>query len=398
MNVKIQQSQTTHYDDKILDVILNGEFGSYTGFSRLNRTLAFELSNRNVRVKIEDESPSYQVNKTTADFLNEFKNTNVGSNATKIFSCTVPIGLISNAGKKIIYTMIESSSIHKNYAEKLNMFDEIWVPTQYGKNLLKQNKVYPNIEVMPLGVDVKRYKPNVGSVNFGPTVKNFKFLSVFRWSYRKGYDILLKSFMEEFNASDDVSLILISRPVEYPYKSGIDKMVEDFNNIKASVSKNEDELPHIVLYSKQIPERDMPKIYNSVQAFVLISRGEGFSLPVIEAGASELPVIASNCTAHKDFLNKDNSYLIEPDDYVKASVNGPLSSMAKLCYFYEDQLFPVFDKNSIAQVKESMRKVYEDYGEAKKKAQKLRKLVVNNYSWEMSIDKIYNRLKELNQE
>jgi len=272
--------------------------------------------------------------------------------------------------------------------------NEIWVPSIYLKKLMKQSNIFPPVHVMPLGVDVDRYKPNCGSLIFGSNLRSFRFLCNSKYSYRKGFDILIKAFMEEFSNDDDVSLLLVTRPLGTSL-GGIQSIVDDFNAIKSSVKKSEDNLPHVALYTKSIPEKDMPKVYNSCHAYVLISRGEGFSLTPIEAAATGLPVIASNIMSHTDFLKEDNAFLVEPEGYIKAQINGHLSNMAKMCRFYEDQLFPDFGEESIKQTQEYMRFVYNNYSKAKEKASKLRNYIVNNFTWNMAIDKIYKRVREL---
>jgi glycosyltransferase involved in cell wall biosynthesis len=161
------------------------------------------------------------------------------------------------------------------------------------------------------------------------------------------------------------------------------------------VAKEDSDLPHIALFDKPIKEKDMPKIYAAGNAFCLISRGEGFGLPFYEAGASGLPVIGSYCSGQRDLLAEDNSYLVNPDSYVKASINGNLSTLAKHCGFYEDQIFPDFGRTAIEKTKEHMRNVFENYDEAQIKAAILGKKVRENYTWDMAIDKVYNRLKEI---
>jgi glycosyltransferase involved in cell wall biosynthesis len=272
---------------------------------------------------------------------------------------------------------------------------EIWVATEYGKEILERSGVRTPILVMPLGVDADRYYPNCGKIDFGAATRDFKFISVFRWSYRKGFDILLKAFMEEFSANENVSLIMVSRAAQTPEEVGTDKMLQDFNDIKSFIKKPAEELPHIALYTKPIDEKNMPKFYNSANAFILISRGEGFGLPYIEAAACGLPVIGSNCSGQTDFLKEDNSYLVDPDDFREAKIGGNMSAMAKLCHFYEGQTFPVFDTAAIQKTKEHMRYIFENYNDAKKKAEKLRNLIVNNYTWGMAIDRVYNRLREI---
>jgi glycosyltransferase involved in cell wall biosynthesis len=273
--------------------------------------------------------------------------------------------------------------------------DEIWVATEYGKKILQKSNVHPPIHVMPLGVDTSRYKPANGKMDFGPSMNGFKFVSVFRWSYRKGFDILLRAYMEEFSGEEDVSLLLVSRAVDRPEENGEEKIVEDFNGIKNSIDKKPDDLPHVALYTKVIHERDMPKLYSSMDAFVLISRGEGFGLPYLEAGACGLPVIGSNCSGQTDFLKDDNSFLVEPIGYIEASSGGNLHRMAKLCHFYEGQTFPHFDEETIEQTKKQMRYVFENQKEAKEKAEKLRRHINSNYTWDMAVDRVYRRLKEI---
>ena len=393
--IKIQEPETICFEDKIMEVCWNGQFYDYGGFARMNRSMVFGLSNRNVRVKVEIEPYLTHINKTTQDQLRMMTNFRISDTAPKIFGVTVPMNL-SYPGKKILYTMIETSEkVHHDYSGKLNLVDEIWVATEYGKNILKKSNVHPPIKVMPLGVDTERYKPNSGIMDFGSSMRKFVFLSVFRWSYRKGFDILLKAYMEEFSGNKDVTLLLASRPVECPEEIGPQRITEDFNGVRAAIDKPDDDLPHIALYSKPIHEKDMPKVYGSADAFVLISRGEGFGLPFIEAAACGLPVIASNCSGHTDFLKEDNSYLVEPDEFVEARTTGRLSRMAKLCHFYEGQIFPDFGENAIEKTKEHMRFVYENQKEAQEKAEKLRKLIINNYTWDMAVDRVYKRLKEI---
>jgi len=392
--VRVQEPETIYFEGKHMECCWNGHFFDYGGFARMNRTMAFGLSDRNVKVKVEIEPYLTHVNQATQDQLKSMSRCSIAPDAPKIFGVTVPSN-ISYAGKKIVYTMIETSEkVHPNYSGKLNLVDEIWVATEYGKRILENSNVYPPIYVMPLGVDPERYKPDSGIMNFGST-RDFVFTSVFRWSYRKGFDILLRAYMEEFSGKEDVSLLLISRAVNRPEEIGAEQILADFNGIKDGIDKTEEELPHIALYNKPIHERDMPKVYNSSDAFVLISRGEGFCLPMIEAASTGLPVIASNVTGQTDFLREDNSFLVEPDDYAEAQVAGRLSRMAKLCHFYEGQIFPEFGIEAIEKTKEHMRFVYENRKEAQIKADKLRSLIVNNYTWGMSVDNVYRRLKEI---
>lgn len=392
-DIKIQESESIHYND-ILEVCWSGNFMDFSGFARMNRTMVFGLSNRNVRVKPEIEPYLVHINKETQAQILEMSNTTISPMAPKVFGVTVPT-TVTHGGIKIVYTMIETSEkVHKDYSGKIKLMDEIWVASEYGKKILENSGVNNSL-VMPLGVDIGRYKPNCGTMNLGKSIRDFKFVSVFRWSYRKGFDILLRAYLEEFSNNDNVSLLLVSRAVESTEDTSAEKIIEDFCDIKQSVDKPESDLPHVSLYVKPIGEKDMPKVYGSCNAFVLISRGEGFCLPIIEASSCGLPIIASNVTAQQDYLTNENSYLVEPDGYIEAKVGGNMSKMAKLCHFYDGQIFPNFNRKSINQTKEHMRNVFENYKEAKEKSEKLRKHIAEKYTWDMAINRVYKRLKEI---
>jgi glycosyltransferase involved in cell wall biosynthesis len=393
-NIRTQESQTFHNNE--IEVHWAGNVMDFGGFARMNRTMIFGLSNRNVKIKVDIEPYITHVNKATQEQLRELSNQFVSPTAPKVFGVTIPTNP-NHAGKKILYTMIETSEkVHKDYAEKLNLMSEIWVASEYGKKIIKRSNVCVPIYVMPLGVDTERYKPNCGTMDFGPATRDFKFLSVFRWGFRKGYDILLKAYLEEFSSDDNVSLVIVSRNLDRMEETGPQKIIDDFRDMRSFIKKTDDQLPHVALYTKPIEEKDMPKVYSSCNAYTILSRGEGMNLPLLEAAATGLPVIASNVTAHQDYLKEDNSFLVEPDGYLEARVGGTMSNMAKGCHFYEGQMFPDFSNNSIEQTKAHMRFVYENYNESKEKADKLRKLIVNNYTWEMAVDRVYSRLLDLN--
>jgi len=393
--VAVYEPEKITYDGSHIEVYWNGHFLDYGGFARLNRTMVFGLADRNVYVNPEIEPYASQVNQATHDQLLKLAEVEIADDAPKVFGATVPLSM-NHAGRKIAYTMIESSDkIHKDYAERLNLFDEIWVATEYGKQIMQASDVHPKIHVMPLGVDIERYKPSVAKHSLGIQTRKFVFLSVFRWSYRKGFDILLRAFMEEFSNDDDVSLLLVSRPVTLLGEGGVNSMVDDFKGIRSGINKAEDDMPHVALYHKDIREKKMPDLYNSAHAFVLPSRGEGFGLPYVEAAASGLPVIATNCSGQSDFLTPENSFLVEPDGYVVAKKTGTMARMAKLCHFYEDQIFPNLGEKSLEQLRAQMRYVYDNYSEAKERAKLLRRKIINNYTWKKSVDRVYTRLLEL---
>lgn len=274
----VSYPKTVMSDTKnLLQVHWSGNFLDYGGYARMNRAFAFGLADRNVLVRAEIADYIEHVNESTKALLENMSRNRVAPNAPKVFGATIPIDP-NHGGRKIYYTMMETSErVHKDYAEKMNLASEVWVPTNYGKLIMENSGVATPIYVMPLGVDTERYAPGLEPLEIINKLKGFVFVSVFRWGFRKGFDILLQSYLEEFSAKDDVSLLIVSRPVDCMEETGNEKMIGQFNVIKDSVKK--DHHAHVALYTKPIPERDMPRVYNTGDAFALISRGEGMGLP-----------------------------------------------------------------------------------------------------------------------
>jgi len=139
-----------------------------------------------------------------------------------------------------------------------------------------------------------------------------------------------------------------------------------------------------------VPEEHLPILYNMCDCFVLPTRGEGFGLIMAEAGSCGLPVIATRCCGQMDFLDDDNSFLIDIEGYDIGS-----QEVQALSSYYEKMPFAVIGQKAISQTREYMRYVMNNNSQAKEKAGLLRENIENNFTWNHLVDRVYNRLKEI---
>jgi glycosyltransferase involved in cell wall biosynthesis len=86
----------------------------------------------------------------------------------------------------------------------------------------------------------------------------------------------------------------------------------DYENIFELVSKlNLGGRVHFLGY---VPDSDMPAIFNMAKAFAYVSFEEGFGLPLIEARAMDLPVVASDIPVFTEMKLDESVLLTDPND------------------------------------------------------------------------------------
>jgi len=374
-----------------LSVILCGPYLSHSGFSKTNREIAFRLARRGVNVRADICDTRVEVDGRMEDAIRRLSKTVVPPKTPMVYSMTVP-PIISNDGPRIMFTMMETSKgLHKDYAERMELASEVWVPTTHMSDMLSDAGIATPVHVVPLGVDADVFGPKAGKMALPRDARGYRFLSVSWWGPRKGFDILIKAFVCEFGGSEDVSLVISSRSHDNRPSS---RIAEEIRAIARATGKTD--RPPIVLHSRVTTERELASLYNACDAFVLASRGEGFSLPIVEAASCGLPVIATRCTAQATYLDDDNSFLLEPEGYEKANPrDGRPTSVGRWCVFYENQFFPVFGGTSVRRLGALMRQAYEDRGEAARRAAALTGKVRGTMTWENTVDAVVERLADI---
>jgi glycosyltransferase involved in cell wall biosynthesis len=393
----------------IMPVSWWGPFTDAGGYANMNREIVFRLHNYHVIPKIDICPTAPQVSAQSQYYISKYASLDLRRvrNYPRVWSFT-PIPHPPHKGKNIFFTMMETESLHPEFARICNVHsNEIWVPSVHNKNVFEKYGVKKPIHVMPLGIDENLYR-NANQEPIGVIkdasllmsllgkpkeegINSFRFISLFGWSYRKGVDILIKSFVEAFKGNDDVALIIVSRHAGSPAADHINVIQNETMRYAKSVRKSN--FPQILLYPHIVPEQQMPSIYRMGHVFVHCSRGEGFSLPQIEASACGLPVISCNNTGMTEYLTDDNAFLIK---HTQKEVCSP--EMHWITSYYHGQLFPKLGKEQIHQAKKHMRYVVNNYDEAVKKGGTLTRQVFGKYTWDHATARVAKRIEEIYQE
>jgi len=395
------------WEKEIIPVSWWGPFTDAGGYANMNREILFRLHNYHIIAKADICPTAPQIMPQTQYYVSKYSSFDLSrfKGHIKIWAFT-PLPHPPNPKKNIFFTMMETESLHPEFSRLCNAHaDEIWVPSTHNKRVFEEYGVNKPIYVMPLGVDENLYSiqqdHNLGVINgnlpfvdlLGPSftkgIRSFRFISLFGWSYRKGIDILIKSFVEQFNDKDDVCLIVLARHAGSPAPEHVNIIKND--TIKYASMVRNSRYPQIILYPHVIPEISMPSMFKMGHVFISASRGEGYSLPPIEAAACGLPVISCNNTGMSEYLTDENSYMITTNE---KEICSP--EMHWITAYYQGQLFPKLGRNQIEQAKKHMSYVINNYPAAIEKGKNLTKLVFEKYTWNHAARRVAERIIKIN--
>jgi glycosyltransferase involved in cell wall biosynthesis len=189
------------------------------------------------------------------------------------------------------------------------------VPSRYVAGVVEELLGYePNrIDVVPMGVAA----PPAGSsprLIEGPYI-----LHTGGFDARKNLAVLLRAFSRaQRNIDGDWRLVLVGAPhrgnaIVYP---PIVPLIKELG------------LEHRVVLTGRVSEREKHALYQHAAFAVSPSLSEGFGLPILEAMARGVPVIASNRTSHPEVAG-DAALLVEPtEDAIDAAIVRLASNQA----------------------------------------------------------------------
>ncbi|KAI4347764.1 hypothetical protein L6164_008547 [Bauhinia variegata] len=289
-------------------------------------------------------------------------------------------------------TMFETDRVNPDHVKRCNRMDYVWVPTDFHVSTFVESGVDPSKVVkivQPIDVkffDPLKYEPLVvasiaklvlGSQNIGRK-SAFVFLSVFKWEYRKGWDILLESYLREFSKVDGVALYLLTNP--YHTDRDFGNKILDFVE-SSDIEEPDNGWAPIYVIDTHIAQSDLPRLYSAADAFVLPSRGEGWGRPFVEAMSMSLPVIATNWSGPTEYLTDDNSYPL-PVDRMSEVLEGPFKGH-------------LWAEPSIHKLRVLMRHVMENPNEAKAKGRKAREDMIRRFSPEIVAEIVREHIQNI---
>ena len=204
---------------------------------------------------------------------------------------------------------IETDRCNPEWVSSCNAMDLVIVPSQHAKaSLTFYGNVTTPIQIVPESfshtlLDVTH--TNIDELKFS-TPFNFLIFGQLTGNNpendRKNIFYTVKWLCEVFKDDSDVGIIIKTNAGR---NTSMDRKIitQTFTNLLREVRVGE--YPKIHLLHGDLSDCEVGSLYKhpTVKALVSLTRGEGYGLPILEASACGLPVIATGWSGHTEFLS-----------------------------------------------------------------------------------------------
>jgi len=264
-------------------------------------------------------------------------------------------------GRRIGFPFFELNKFKEIEKHHLNSLDTIFATSEWYKEIIINETSIRDVQVIPLGVNTKIFKPKEHELS-----EKTVFFNCGKWEIRKGHDILHEIFNNAFEKEDNVELWVM------PHNPFITESEEKEWQDMYKNTKLGDKIKFI---NRVKTHEEVYNIMCNVDCGVFPSRAEGWNLELLEMLACGKQVITTNYSAHTEFCNKENSFLVDIEKnevaYDGKWFNGKVGEWACI------------DKNEKEQFIEHMRSVHNN-----KKFNQNGVDTAQKFTWQHSANKV----------
>lgn len=267
---------------------------------------------------------------------------------------------------RIAYWAWELETIPDEWVKAAELVDEIWTPTEFVANAMRTRLPKPVYRMLP-GVEVGPVE-KIPRASLGVPEDHFVFLFMFDLHsqlHRKNPEGVVRAFQMAFRQNDAATLVIKT--------TGGDIHTADLARLR-EIARG----PNVLLLEEMMPRAKAYGLIAMADCFVSLHRSEGFGLGMSEAMLLGKPVIATAYSGNLDFMNHDNSYLV---DYERTEI-------------LEDR--PIYTRGnfwaepSVEQAARYMREIYDQPDKAHDRAARAEPVIAEL----LSLDAAGRRMRE----
>ena len=294
---------------------ITGSYKGVTGHDHHTRSIARALHQRGVRIELHDLpiwSPAKLPESLQDPWFDEQRE--LVHAKVHLHFCMPHQVRRADGVRTVNYTMFEADRIPEVWARHSASHDLVVVPAESCRRAWAASGVpQEKVAVCPLGVDVTMFAPGVVPLSFDtasgatPMERRVRFLNVSDATDRKNLTGLLKAWLRATTKADDAALLLKAGFYTPGSQQRFDARVRE---LERAVGRTVEEAAPIFHVGGVFAPQAMPALYAAATHYISVSRGEGYDLPMVEAGASGLELIAPRHSAYLDYLTDRIAHLI----------------------------------------------------------------------------------------
>lgn len=211
--------------------------------------------------------------------------------------CSVPISGLEalrwfNNGRNVGFWAWETTQPPALWKEYDRHMDQIWVPSRFVRDAMLNAGFTAPVFVIPHAIAPQ--ERHVFPAASEPITFLVQFDGHSRFE-RKRPDLAIRAITTAaLKAGENIRLVIKSH-----HRMQKELSIAEYPNIKIGIMDG------------WITAADMDRLWKSVDVFVSLNRGEGFGLPMIEAMARGVAVVATSWGGSADYMTAENSFAVE---------------------------------------------------------------------------------------
>lgn len=279
-------------------------------------------------------------------------------------------------GKNIGIVEIETTNIQRSgWINRINLLDEILVNSINGLNSMYDAGVKRPVKVIPEPYNVPLFNETFAPF-FSDTLTDnapFIFYTIGQYSEKKNIKGIILSYLLEFNASDNVRLVIKTNSYSSNLQDLDNQINFDIKSIKSAIRKNS--YPDINIVAGYISDIDIIRLHQNCDCYVNAVKADGDGASAVEAMICDNIVINTKNIGSSTYFNSGNALMV---DSIPTNVYSPNYINSNILTIHEKWHEP-----NIFSLQSQMKKAYELSLEEKQ-------ILIRNYQKDIFDQKQFN--------